>query len=285
MTLLAVPNISEGKNPELLAELERLARTSGARVLDVHADPVHNRSVFTLTGTSKELLNACVALAGLAASRIDLSHQGGVHPRLGAMDICPFVPHDSEMSEAVALARETAVAIGTSVGLPVYLYGHAATPARALPDLRRGGIEALRERALDAMPPDAGPRSIDPRRGVVCVGARGPLIAFNVWIEAEVEHAQTIARSVRGPTIRALGFPISTTESQVSMNLVEPEITGIEEAFAAVSREAEHRGVEISGTELVGLVAERFLPSPDATVTRLLKQPGHSLEASLQSPD
>ncbi len=285
MPLLAIPNISEGRDPGLLKELRDAAVGKAARVLDVHSDPVHNRSVFTLTGTHEELLEACVALAELAASRIDLSDHEGVHPRLGAMDVCPFVPHETEMTEAVTLARDTATAIGTSVGLPVYLYGFAITPPRGLPELRRGGLEALRERALSTMPPDAGPRSIDPRRGVVCVGARGPLIAFNVWIEGDREEARAIARSVRSDSIRALGLRISATQCQVSMNLIDPAVTGIDQTFETVSREAKQRGLAIVATELVGLVPERFLPNPDATVTRLLKQPGHSLEASLNRSD
>lgn len=285
MSLLAIPNISEGRKPTLVKELRDAALSKAARVLDVHSDPVHNRSVFTLTGTHEELLEACVVLAELAASRIDLSDHQGVHPRLGAMDVCPFVPHESDMTDAVTLARDTASAIATSVGLPVYLYGFAAVPSRGLPELRRGGLEALRERALTTLPPDAGPRSIDPRRGVVCVGARGPLIAFNVWIEGDLEEARGIARSVRSASIRALGLPISATECQVSMNLIDPAVTGMDEAFEAVSREAKQWGVGIIATELVGLVPERFLPNPDATVTRLLKQPGHSLEASLNRSD
>lgn len=283
--MLAIPNISEGKNPTLLEELRDAALRKAARVLDVHSDPVHNRSVFTLTGTHKELLEACVALAQLAASRIDLSDHRGVHPRLGAMDVCPFVPHESDMTDAVTLARDTATAIGGSVGLPVYLYGFATNSSRGLPELRRGGLEALRERALSTMPPDAGPRSIDPRRGVVCVGARGPLIAFNVWIEGDLEEARAIARSVRSASIRALGLPISAAQCQISMNLIDPAVTGIDEAFEAVSREAKQRRVAIIATELVGLVPERFFPNPNATVTRLLKQPGHSLEASLNRSD
>lgn len=283
MTMLAVPNISEGRDPDLIEELRRTSEAGAARVLDVHSDPVHNRSVFTITGPPDDLLEGCVALTALSVDRIDLTRHGGVHPRLGVVDVCPFVPHNDTLTAAASLARATGRAIARNLGVPVYLYGHAAArqTTKDLPDLRRGGLLGLQERARGGLPPDFGPRSFDPRRGVVCVGARGPLIAFNVSISSDVKVARQIAASIRSASVRALGLQISEQECQVSMNLIDPAVTGIEAAFALVTRATEELNVPIVKTEIVGLVEERFLPSPDATVTRLLKQPGHSLEALL----
>lgn len=287
MPLLAVPNISEGRSAELLEELKAIVAAAGVRVLDVHADPVHNRSVFTLTAENDRLVEGCVALAEAASKGIDLTIHRGVHPRLGALDICPFVPHEASMEQAVEAARRAAEAIAAGSDLPVYLYGHAATrPAtRELPDLRRGGLEALARRATGELPPDHGPATIEMSRGVVCIGARDPLIAFNVWLRADLEEAKEVAARVRSTQLRALGLGISETVSQVSMNLIHPEVVGLEDAFAAVNREAVERGLQVTATEIVGLVPERLLPGPDATVTRLLKQPGHSLEACLEATD
>ena len=287
MPLLAVPNISEGRDEKLLAELKAIVAAAGVRVLDVHTDPVHNRSVFTLTAESDRLVEGCVALAEVASKRIDLSIHSGVHPRLGGLDICPFVPHETTMEQAVGAARRAAEAIAAGSKLPVYLYGHAATrPAtRELPDLRRGGLEALARRATGELPPDHGPAEIEMSRGVVCVGARDPLIAFNVWLRGDLQAAKEIAARTRSTHLRTLGLLISETESQVSMNLIHPEAVGLEDAFGAVNREAVERGLQVTATEIVGLVPERFLPGPDATVTRLLKQPGHSLEACLEATD
>lgn len=285
MPLLAVPNISEGRDAELIAELKAVVAAAGVRVLDVHTDPVHNRSVFTLTAGTDRLVEGCVALAEVASKRIDLMAHRGVHPRLGALDICPFVPHEVTMEEAVGAARRAAEAIAAGSILPVYLYGHAANRpvTRELPDLRRGGLETLARRAAAELPPDHGPAEIEMSRGVVCVGARDPLIAFNVWLRGGLEAVKEIAEQIRSTHLRALGLRISETESQVSMNLIRPEAVGLEDAFAAVNREAAERRLEVTATEIVGLVPERFLPGPDATVTRLLKQPGHSLEACLEA--
>lgn len=283
MTLLAVPNVSEGRDPRLIEDLSRAAQVGTNRVLDVHSDPVHNRSVLTVTGEPGDLVEGCVALAAACRERIDLTGQSGVHPRLGALDVCPFVPHHDDMEIAVSAATAASTAIGRGLGIPVYLYGAAATRshARELPELRRGGLGRLQERALSDLTPDAGPPRFDPRCGVVCIGARGPLIAFNVWIESDPDTARAIAARMRSPSVRALGLHIRDRTCQVSMNLVDPTVTGIEVAFQQVAAAAQATGATVTATEIVGLVEERFLPSPDATVTRLLLQPGHSLEASL----
>jgi glutamate formiminotransferase len=184
------------------------------------------------------------------------------------------------------------VRIGESIavrhGLPVYLYGAAArrNEARELPELRRGGLVRLRDRAVTDLPPDFGPTRIDERRGVVCVGARDVLIAFNVWLIADVEVAQRIALEIRESQsglsgLRALGLRIDANSSQVSMNLTRPERTGIDEAYEAVKVHADRFGVSIASTELVGVPPERFLPDPQREAARLLKKPGRSLEIAL----
>jgi len=192
------------------------------------------------------------------------------------------VPHDTEMDDAIAAAHEAGARIGDE-GIPVFFYGSAAKrdESRELPNIRRGGLDGLIARVSDGLVPDAGPAHIDPRIGAVCVGARGPLIAFNVWLAGPAEVAREVARRVREPgRVRALGLEMDGGRSQVSMNLTAPDRVGIEDAFARVES-ALPAGAEIVATELVGLPADRFLPSPDAKVARLLIEPGHSLGSAL----
>ncbi|MPZ70845.1 MAG: glutamate formiminotransferase [Actinobacteria bacterium] len=287
MTLISIPNVSEGARDGVVDDLAAAVRSSGGRLLDVHRDAVHNRSVLTCTGGAAEIVDSMTELALRAASLIDLTHHEGVHPRIGALDVCPVVPHRQDMDAAVKVARSLATSIGDS-GLPVYLYGTAAErPAsRELPSIRRGGLDALIRRAAEDLPPDRGPHRIDPATGVVCVGARGPLIAYNVWLRCDEQAARSIAEEIRTtsggpPGIRALGLAIGPGLSQISMNLVEPDITGVDTATAFIERAAAARGIELHGTEIVGLVEERFLPNPDATAARLLIEPGRTLESLL----
>jgi glutamate formiminotransferase len=283
MTLLAIPNISEGRDGQRIASFVELVTASGARVLDVHSDADHGRSVFTATGTREEIVEAMTRLAAAAAS-IDMSEHAGVHPRLGGLDVCPFVPHDEPITKAVAAARATAERVGAA-GIPVYLYGAATPSGRSLPEIRKGGLPALIERAAAGFLPDAGPGLIDPSIGVVCVGARDVLIAFNVWVNCDLKTATAIAEKVRTrtggpPGIRALALEIgSRGMRQISMNLIDPATTGIEAAFEAVSAAAPEGSVV--ATEIIGLVPERFMPDPDAEVARLLIEPGHLLETEL----
>lgn len=285
MALLAIPNVSEGRDRDRVASMIDTVTSRGSRVLDVHSDGDHGRSVFTVVGTQPSLVDSMTELA-LSASSIDLTTHRGLHPRLGGLDVCPFVPHDGPMSVAVDTARETATAIGDA-GLPVYLYGAASEDGRFLPDIRKGGLETLIGRARAGFVPDAGPTEIDPRTGAVCVGARDVLIAFNVFVRCAMTEAKRIAAGVRstggGPAgIRALAFDIASRDlRQISMNLVDPATTGIEAAYEAVLAKAP--AGTVAATEIVGLVPERFLPGPDAEVTRLLIEPGHSLESTLLS--
>jgi glutamate formiminotransferase / 5-formyltetrahydrofolate cyclo-ligase len=288
MTLLAIPNLSEGRRTEVVRSFTGALESAGARVLDLHSDPVHNRSVITLTGDTKLLPGALARLA-TAAATIDLGGHRGVHPRLGALDVCPIVPHDEPMSAAVATAHDTGAAINSATGIPVYFYGEAALrpETRELPTLRRGGLAELIRRAATDLPPDVGDRYIDPSNGVVCVGTRDVLIAFNVWLTCEVDVARRIARSVRAtagglPGVRSLGLEIDTAPtSQVSMNLTDPAATGIDDAFNAVAELAHSEGAEVMGSEIVGLVPERFMPDPNGKAARALIAPGRSLETVL----
>lgn len=288
MTIVAVPNVSIGSDSQVIHELAVAIRRSGAVVLDTHSDAVHDRSVFTVVDPSDAPVEAMVALAKAALS-LDLTAQRGVHPRTGVLDVCPFVPHEQTMASAVEAARTTGSLIAERVGLPVYLYGEAATrsPKPTLPDIRRGGLVTLKRRAAGGFAPDFGGPGVDDRFGVVCVGARSTLIAFNVWVRCELEVARTIAAHVRQTSgglqgVRSLGLLIEPpTTCQVSLNLTAPDTTGIETAFDAVADEAKSLGATIIATELVGLVPRKFLPAPGAQAARLLKEPGRSLEAVL----
>ena len=283
MPLLAIPNVSIGRPGVLLDNASRAIARAGARVIDLHTDEIHNRSVLTVTGPDDALIDAMTALAATCIE-IDLRTHRGIHPRVGALDVCPFVPRDTPMGVAIDAAHSTGSRIGSELGLPVFFYGQAARrpETRDLPDIRRGGLEGLTERIAAGLAPDAGPTEVDARIGVVCVGARGPLIAFNVWLVAELHTAEDIAGAVREPgRVRALGLAVGDGRCQVSMNLTSPDEVGIQDAFGRVEAAVATRGAEIVGTEIVGLVAEDHLPPPDTKVARLLIEPGHSLEAAL----
>lgn len=287
--LIAVPNVSEGRRRHVIDDLSEAVVKAGARVLDVHRDAAHNRSVFTISGREEELVEAAPGLAR-ACHVLDLTTHSGVHPRLGVLDVFPFVILDEEPGALIACARRAATAIWEAARIPVYLYGEAALrqETSALPDIRAGGLARLRERAGRDLPPDVGSSPIDPRYGVVCVGARPPLIAFNVWLNAPHGVAQNIAARVRSrsggsPGIRALGLELDSQKSQVSLNLTSPDVTGIDDAFAQVASWAKKEGASIIGTEIVGLPLERHLPDPKREAARLLMEPGRSLESVLRN--
>jgi len=286
--LIAIPNASTGSDTKTIRALADAIRDAGAILLDIHSDAIHDRSVFTITAQDDSLVEATVALADRARS-LDLTVHRGVHPRMGVLDVCPFVPHGATtMLDTVSAARSAGKLIATRVGIPVYLYGDAAlrTPAPTLPELRRGGLVGLKSRAKPGLGPDFG-GDMDDRLGVVCVGAREVLVAFNVWIKGDPRIARAIARRVREsgnglPGVRALGFEIAPPDvCQVSMSLTTPEVIGIEAAFEAVEAGADELGAAVTATEIVGLPPQRFMPAPDARATRLLKEPGRSLEDAL----
>jgi glutamate formiminotransferase len=260
-----VPNVSEGRNPRAIEAIAQAVRAvPGARLADVHADPDHNRSVFTFLGPPRAVEEAALGLAAAVFTRVDMREHRGIHPRIGALDVLPFVPlRDVSMDEAVALARRVGERLGREHGVPVYLYGAAATrpERRAIHDIRRGGYEGLAARLADpAWCPDCGPTLFHPRGGAIAVGARDILVAFNVWLDSrDLAAARAIASAVREssgglPSVQALGLPLERRGLvQVSMNLLDHRRTGIERAYDAVKAEAARRGIPIKRAELVGL--------------------------------
>jgi glutamate formiminotransferase len=261
LPLEAVPNFSEGRDRATIAAIGE-ALSVGARLLDVHSDPDHNRSVFTLVGEDDDLVDAL--LAGIAAGRdrIDLRDHEGAHPRIGAADVVPVVALRSEhMERARAAAMELARRVGEELGLPVFLYGELA-PGRGPAFFRAGGTEGLARRlAAGELRPDFGPAALHPNAGGVMVGARKPLIAFNVDLRGgRVEDARAIASVVRErdggfPGVRALGLDLpGAGHVQVSMNIEDWEAAALHEIVARVGAEAAARGIEVAGSELVGLM-------------------------------
>ena len=291
----AVPNFSEGRDAEKVARIADSVRAvPGVRVLDLHSDPDHNRSVLTFVGEEEPLLEASVALARACAREIDLAVQKGVHPRMGTLDVLPFIPlepplSDATLEEAVGLAKMVGEAIGT-LGLPVYLYGAAASaPHREnLAEVRRGGYEGLVARGGDPMwEPDYGPEEIPPRSGAVAVGARPFLVAFNAYLDThDVEVARTIAGEVRErdggwPGLKALGLEVGG-RAQVSMNLTDLERTPLPAALEAVRRSAENHGARVASTELVGMVPLSAVLEASRYYLALSElEPEHVLEAAL----
>jgi glutamate formiminotransferase len=261
LPLESVPNFSEGRDPGAIAAIGD-ALSAHAKLLDVHTDVDHNRSVYTLVGDEPALVEAL--LAGIACARdcIDLRDHAGAHPRIGSADVVPIVPIvPSDMARARAAALELGRRIGEELGLPVFLYGELA-PDRGPAFYRRGGPEELQQR-IDAgeIEPDFGPRELHPAAGGVILGARRPLIAFNVnLVDANLDAAKAIARVIRErdggfPGVRALGLDLPEAgHAQVSMNVEDWEASALHEIVAAIEREAAALGVEIAGAELVGLM-------------------------------
>ncbi|MFZ0063876.1 MAG: glutamate formimidoyltransferase [Pyrinomonadaceae bacterium] len=267
-----VPNFSEGRNRETIARLRAaIAGVETACVLDTHIDPDHNRSVITFVAHPAHVVAAAVNVVALAAELIDMRLHSGVHPRLGATDVLPFVPVAGvTLDDCVGLAHQAGERIANELSIPVFYYERAALrPERKnLEDVRRGALELLRAQiaTVPERAPDAGPLRVHETAGAIAVGARPFLIAFNINLRtSDVSIARQVARVVRArqgglPFVKALGFELATRGLvQVSMNLVNYEITGMEQAYAAVRREANRLGVEIANTEIVGLVPEKAL--------------------------
>jgi glutamate formiminotransferase / 5-formyltetrahydrofolate cyclo-ligase len=260
-----VPNVSEGRDPRAIEAIAQTVRAvRGARLADIHADPDHNRSVFTFLGSPRAVEEAALALAVAVFARVDMREHRGIHPRIGALDVLPFVPlRDVSMDEAVALARRVGERLGREHGVPVYFYGAAATrpERRAVRDIRRGEYEGLAARLADpAWCPDCGPTLFHPRGGAIAAGARDILVAYNMWLDTrDLGAARAIATAVREssgglPSVQALGLPLERRGLvQVSMNLLDHQRTGIARAYDAVAAEAARRGIPIKRAELVGL--------------------------------
>jgi glutamate formiminotransferase len=258
--LESVPNFSEGRDATTIGALAEALGTA-AEVLDVHADPDHNRSVFTLVGDERALADSLLAGIVCARERIDLRRHEGAHPRIGAADVVPIVPlRPADDARARRLARLVADRIAAEVGLPVFLYGDVGA-GRGPAYFRRGGPEEL-QRRLDAgeLEPDYGPSELDVRSGAVLVGARRPLIAFNVNLRGELRVAREIAAVVREsgggfPGVRALGLELrSAGVAQVSMNVEDWEAAALHEIVRRVEAEAASRGATVLEAELVGLM-------------------------------
>jgi glutamate formiminotransferase len=262
LPLEAVPNVSEGRDESALAEL-RAAFGAPARLLDVHTDWDHHRSVFTLVGSGDELVETLVAGIAAAARRIDLRKHEGAHPRIGAADVVPLVPLQPEAEPAArAAALALADRVGGELGLPVFFYGRLTEDGHEPAFFRKGGPEEL-QRRVDAgeLRPDRGPDRLHPSAGAVLIGVRRPLVAFNVNLRSDdVEAAREIAGLVRErdggfPGVRALGLDLpSAGLVQVSMNVTDWEASALHEIVARIADEAELRGIEVAGSELVGLL-------------------------------
>ncbi len=267
-----VPNFSEGCRSETITRLvEAIESAAGAVVLNTHMDADHNRSVITFAAAPDLIVEAAVRACARAAELIDLRDHQGVHPRMGAMDVLPFVPvRNVSLDECVRLAHAAGGRIASELGIPVYFYERAALRAERvnLEDVRRGGFEKLREEigTVRERAPDMGEPRVHESAGACIIGARPFLIAYNInLLTDDVTIARRIARSVREkngglPFLKALGLELKSRGIvQVSMNLVNPEVTGLHQAFVAVAREAERMGVRIAGSEVVGLLPQYAL--------------------------
>ena len=260
LPLESVPNFSEGRDRTTLDALAE-ALSGHASLLDVHADADHNRSVFTVVGDEAALEEGLLAAIACARDRIDLRAHEGAHPRIGAADVVPIVPIRAEqMARAKSVALALARRVADELQLPVFLYGELAE-GRGPAFFRSGGLEALRKRVRSGdLAPDFGPREVDERSGAVLVGARRPLIAFNVNLRGKLDVAREIAATIRErdggfPGVRALGLDLPRAGVvQVSMNVEDWEAAGLHLIVEAIQREAALRGAELLGSELVGLM-------------------------------
>jgi glutamate formiminotransferase len=272
-----VPNFSEGTDPAKVRQIVAAMQVEGVRLLDWSLDTAHNRSVVTIAGSPAAVVEAAVLAVGKAAQLIDLTRQTGVHPRIGAADVVPFVPVTGiSLAECAMLARQAGLQMWRRFGIPVYFYGAAATrPDRVqLEDVRRGQFEGLREATLRdaARRPDVGGPGLHPTAGASAVGARSFLIAYNIYLEPEpasdlpasgqpdVSVARSIARDIRASNggmqgVKAIGV-VAQGRAQVSMNITDYRSTPMREVHAAVQKLARRYGMRASDGELIGLIPE-----------------------------
>jgi len=263
--LECVPNISEGRDQKKISLIgEELKKVKGVKLLDVSSDKDHNRSVFTFIGEPKAVKDAAFSFALKAIELIDMRQHQGAHPRLGAVDVVPFIPIQGvEMEEAVHVAREFGRELGKR-GVPIFFYEEAAaSPERKdLPSIRKGEYEGLKEKLKDPKwKPEEGPESFNPKSGATVVGARFPLVAYNINLRTEdVSVAKEIAKKVRFkdggfPHVRAMAVDLKEKRMvQVSMNLTNYRVTNIPKVFEFIRDEALKKGVEVGESEIVGLV-------------------------------
>ena len=273
MLIESIPNVSEGRRPDVVEQFASALRaTPGIRLLDYSSDPSHNRSVFTLVGDAASLTAATLTLFEHAMSAIDLRTHRGEHPRLGAVDVVPFVPIEGvTMDDCVALAKGVGRTVAERFRIPVYLYEEAATDAarRNLEDIRRGEFEGLAEKlAAPGWAPDFGPAQPHPSAGATVIGARMPLIAYNINLNTDrLDVAKKIAAAIRHSSggfrfVKAAGFRLEDRGIvQVSMNLTNYQKTPMFRVFELVKREAARYGVSVLESEIVGLVPSAALVS------------------------
>lgn len=281
--LEAVPNFSEGRDLAVVASIVQAMRRGGAEVLDWSADPDHHRSVVTVIGTPAQVEEAAVAGAAVAKDRIDLRRHRGVHPRIGAIDVLPFVPLAGlSMDEARESAQRVGQRLARELGLPVYFYGHASNPpGRNLAALRRGGFEALVKGWPEGRAPDLLPESwphagIHPTAGACCVGARPVLLAWNVWVSGlSPELARAVARDVRETSsgmrgVRALALELPSRNAlQISMNLEDVESASPADVFRHVREMVEAKGGDVVKTEVIGMIPDQLVHSITADELKL----------------
>jgi glutamate formiminotransferase len=288
-----VPNFSEGRRRDVVDKIVHSIRSvPGTKVLDVESDPDHNRSVVTFTGSRESVQESAFRGARAAMELIDLTKHTGEHPRMGALDVLPFIPiSGATMEDCVEIANRVGARIAKHLKIPVYLYEAAAKrpDRRNLEVVRKGQFEGLREAIVtdDSRYPDFGPRAVHPTAGATAVGARMPLIAFNVNLRSEdIEVAKAIAKKIRAsgggmPHVKALGFHLREKGMvQVSMNLTDYTVTPISKVFLEIEKEAEARGVEIAESEIIGLIpldavcdlAGRFLKVPSFASGQVLER-------------
>jgi glutamate formiminotransferase len=273
MLIECVPNFSEGTRPDVIESIVAKVRAEeGVRILDLQSDASHNRSVLTLAGGPDALFRGVMALVGACVDVIDLRTHRGEHPRLGAVDVVPFIPLEgATIADCTALARRVGEAIAGKRGIPVFLYEDAASAPhrKGLEDIRRGQFEGLGAKLKDPQwQPDFGPAEPHPSFGAIVVGARMPLIAFNVNLSTDdVEVAKRIAKGIRHSTggfrfVKAMGLIVDINGrkvAQVSMNMTDFTKTPLFRVVETIRNEAARHGVAISGSEIVGLVPAQAL--------------------------
>jgi glutamate formiminotransferase/formiminotetrahydrofolate cyclodeaminase len=284
-----VPNFSEGRDAATIGALRSaITAVTGVQLLDVQSDTAHNRSVFTFVGNPAAVVEAAFAAMRVATDRIDLTKHSGEHPRMGATDVVPFVPvAGSTMQECAGLARQLGERVGNELAIPVFLYAKAATRPEheRLPDIRKGEFEALRERTLA---PDFGPSKVHPTAGVTAIGARPFLVAFNVYLDTqEIAVAKEIAKQIRTssgglPGVQASGFIVDGL-AQVSMNLLDIDITSPAVVFNAIKARAEKQSIGVQYSEIVGLIPERALFGAAESLLRLSNAADHILETKIRA--
>ena len=266
-----IPNFSEGRNQEKIEKIvEPFKKTKGVKLLDYSADKDHNRLVVTLLGGAEELKRSVHAAIGIAVDVIDMNQHEGEHPRMGAVDVVPFTPvKNVEIEDAVKLVNEVAKKAAEEYDLPIYLYEEAASTEQRknLADIRRGEYEGFADKIKkDEWKPDYGPQAVHPTAGATVVGARMPLVAFNINLDTDdLEIANKIARKVRHSSgglrfVKAIGIDLSERNIvQVSMNMTDYTQTSLYQAFEMVKFEAKRYGVNVIGSELIGLLPAQAL--------------------------